>query len=230
MGNRWLWLALALGLGAGCGGDDEPEVLRGRVQFGFPVAQPELIDQFIGVDHDPVVQAGGAATAICTGYDGRLYPWCYDEHHGSDYILAGAFETMDAGSTGAIAAAAGRVISVHDGEYDRCHIDGIAVSCDGNPMIANHVIIEHEPGVVTRYWHLKKDSVVVTEGQEVACGEMLGLLGSSGNSSFPHLHFQVEVDDEVLDPYAGEFSQPETWWAEQGGPEELPGPGCTAGS
>jgi murein DD-endopeptidase MepM/ murein hydrolase activator NlpD len=199
------------------------------VQFGFPVEDPALIDQFIGVDHDPVVQQGGASAAICTGYDGRLFPWCYDEHDGSDYILDGAFETMDAGSTGVLAAAAGRVIDVHDGEYDRCHIEGTEVTCDGNPMIANYDIIEHEPGVVSKNWHLKRDSVAVTVGQEVACGTPLGLIGSSGNSSSPHLHFEVEVDAVVLDPYAGEFSQPETWWADQRGPEELPGPGCIEG-
>ena len=220
---------LALACITACGGgdgDDEP-VPTGRVLFGFPIVDSEVINQYIGVDHDPEVQQGGASAAICTGYDGRLFPWCYDEHHGSDYILEGGFDAMDAGSVAVIAAADGTVIATHDGEYDRCHIDGTEVTCDGNPMIANSVTIEHEPGVITMYWHLKTDSVLVEVGQQVTCGEPLGLVGSSGNSSFPHLHFQVEVDGVVLDPYYGEFSQEQTWWYEQGGPEDLPGPGCT---
>jgi murein DD-endopeptidase MepM/ murein hydrolase activator NlpD len=212
---------------AACGGGEE-EIPRGRVQFGFPVAQVELINQFIGVDHDPVVQAGGAASAICTSYDGRLFPWCYDEHHGSDYILDGDFEQMDNGSATVIAAADGVVTEIHDGEYDRCHLDGDMVSCDGFPMVANKVVIEHADGVMASYLHLKNGSLLVTAGQTVTCGTPLALIGSSGNSSFPHLHFEVEVDGVVLDPYAGEHSQPETWWADQGDPEGLPGPGCTA--
>lgn len=225
---KLLCVGIALAVLVGCAGDEGEPLPQTPVVFGFPVEDPELIENSIGVDHDPVVQQGGAGGAICTSYDGRLFPWCYDEHDGTDYILADGFETMDAGSTGVIAAAAGTVISVHDGEYDRCHLSNGEVDCDGYPMIANHVIIEHEPGIVTKYWHLKTDSVAVTEGQQVACGEHLGLIGSSGRSSLPHLHFQLEVDGAVVDPYAGEYSQPESWWAEQGGPEELPGPGCTA--
>ncbi len=209
----------------GACGEDVP---RGRVQFGFPVGQPELIDQFIGVDHDPEVQQGGASAAICTSYDGRVFPWCYDEHRGSDYILAGGFDTMDAGSATVVAAADGVVVDTHDGEYDRCHIDGTEVTCDGFPMVANQVTIDHGDGVVAKYWHLKRDSLLVQVGDVVACGDSLALIGSSGLSSFPHLHFQVEVDGGVVDPYAGEHSQPETWWEEQGEPEGLPGLGCTA--
>gem|GEM_PF-4574539 len=66
-------------------------------------------------------------------------------------------------------------------------------------------------------------------GDVVQCGQPLGLIGSSGNSSLPHLHFGLRVDDEVVDPYSGEYSQPASRWAEQRGPEELPGPGCTQG-
>jgi len=224
-------IAIAIAaLTAGCTEEPEEQLPQTPVSFGFPVADPMLIDGSIGVDHDPVVQAGGAGGAICTSYDGRLFPWCYDEHNGTDYILKDGFETMDAGSTGVIAAAAGTVIEAHDGEYDRCHLDDGAVSCDGFPMIANRVVIEHESGIITRYWHLKKDTVAVTVGQQVACGEFLGLVGSSGLSSLPHLHFELKVDDVVVDPYSGEHSQDESWWDEQNGPEELPGPGCTGSS
>jgi murein DD-endopeptidase MepM/ murein hydrolase activator NlpD len=94
-------------------------------------------------------------------------------------------------------------------------------------MVANRVVIDHGGGVIARYLHLKKDSILVQPGQVVQCGEALALIGSSGNSSLPHLHFQVEYNGEVVDPYAGEFSQEETWWADQGDPEGLPGPGCT---
>ena len=200
---------------------------RGRVQFALPLAEPEAFSDTVGVDHDPD-EYDGIEALICTNYDGRNFPHCYDEHDGSDYLLDGAFDAMDAGSSPVIAAADGVVVDTDDGNYDRCHGDmGTAeVSCDGHPMKANYVVVEHAPGVYGRYWHLMKDTVAVQVGDAVACGQELGLVGSSGNSSTPHLHFEVEVDGAALDPYAGDFSQPETWWLEQGGPDDLPAGGC----
>jgi murein DD-endopeptidase MepM/ murein hydrolase activator NlpD len=226
-----LLLVLAGALTTGCGTeepqDTSPDAGPGGGPFAFPVADPTMIHQYIGVDHDPEMHGGDFGAAVCTGYDGRSFPWCYDGHEGSDYLLVGDFDAMDAGSVAVIAAADGVVISTHDGEYDRCHNDITEITCDGHPMIANHVIVEHDFGVRTWYWHLKKDSVVVTEGQRVQCGDELGLIGSSGNSSLPHLHFQVEdLDGNAIDPYAGTYSQNTSWWIDQGDPEELPAAGC----
>lgn len=216
----------------------------GRTRFGFPVAEREELSNRIGVDHDLTVQTTGlAGTANCTDYLGRGFPFCYDEHHGTDYILHGGFDAMDAGSLEVHAAFDGVVIEAVDGNYDRCHIDVGSVTCDGYPMEANRVVIEHADGVHSLYWHLKNGSVLVEVGDTVACGDPLGRIGSSGNSSMPHLHFQVEVpppldsgvsfedvsqDDYLwVDPYAGPFSQPDSYWEEQGLDGALPEPGCT---
>jgi len=211
-------------------GEVQPETAE---TFGFPLVERELFDdaQRVGVDHDPVDHSGEGLSgdATCFDYLGRLFPWCYDEHKGTDYLLEGGFETMDAGSAQVVAAAAGVVIDVRDGNYDRCHVVGTEVSCDGHPIESNLVMLEHPSGILTRYGHLMKGSIPVTVGDEVECGDLLGLVGSSGISSTPHLHFQVERPDGVrFDPYAGPESQPESWWHDQGDPEGLPGDGCTA--
>jgi hypothetical protein len=208
-------------------------VLRGEVVFGFPVDDRSAISTLVGVDHDPTVHDGTLGGLVCTAYDGSPFPACYDEHDGSDFMLDGGFDAMDAGSAGVRAAADGVVVSTEDGHYDRCHADvsdPSGVSCDGNDGIANHVIVEHAGGVQTLYWHLMKDSVLVAVGDVVSCGQALGRIGSSGFSSAPHLHFEVNLaDGAVLDPYAGVESQPETWWDDQDGDEGLPGDGCAAG-
>ncbi len=114
-------------------------------------------------------------------------------------------------------------------EYDLCHgdITTLDVSCDGNPVVANQVTLEHEGGWRTLYWHMKTDSVNVRVGDEVACGDRLGLVGSSGYSSQPHLHFELKsAEGESIDPYAGEYSQPETWWRDQWGEDGLPASDC----
>jgi murein DD-endopeptidase MepM/ murein hydrolase activator NlpD len=199
------------------------------LRFGFPVADPAAITSRVGVDHDPTVQTGVLGNATCTDYLGRAFPYCYDQHDGSDFLLAGGFDAMDAGSVAVVAAQDGVVLETHDGEYDRCHVDGGGVSCDGYPMVPNQVTLGHADGTVTRYFHLQRGSVAVTEGDEVACGEALGRIGSSGYSSMPHLHFELwDETGRVVDPYAGPYSQDESFWADQRPDPLLPGPGCAS--
>jgi murein DD-endopeptidase MepM/ murein hydrolase activator NlpD len=207
---------------------DTGSIPRGALSFALPLADAALMDPpVMGVDHDPDVHEG-VYQAICADYLGRGFPHCYDEHRGSDFLLDGGFDTMDQGSVAILAAADGTVVQTDDGHYDRCHADLATqqVDCDGYPMAANYVILEHDGGWRTMYWHMKSGSVAVAVGQTVLQGDPLGMVGSSGNSSTPHLHFQVEAaSGAAVDPFAGPLSQPETWWCDQGDPDGLPG-GC----
>jgi len=204
------------------GTDTGPEELR----FGFPVLERGRIrPPATGVDHDPTVYEG-AWRITCTSYRGDSYPYCYDEHSGTDFILDGGFAAMDAGSATVVAAADGVVLSTDDGHYDRCHADLslFDVSCDGYEMVGNHVILEHEDGYRTLYWHLLSGSVQVEVGEHVERGTPLGTIGSSGYSSVPHLHFGFEdAQETAIDPYAGPYSQETSWWCDQGDPDALPG-------
>jgi murein DD-endopeptidase MepM/ murein hydrolase activator NlpD len=60
------------------------------------------------------------------------------------------------------------------------------------------VEVDHGNGLVTRYGHLSE--ILVAEGQEVNAGALLGRLGSTGRSTGPHLHYEVRVDGEPVDP------------------------------
>src|SRR3984957_19931241 len=62
----------------------------------------------------------------------------------------------------------------------------------------NMVEIDHGNGLATRYAHMS--DVLVEEGQEVDKGAVLGRLGSTGRSTGPHLHYEVRVDGEPVDP------------------------------
>jgi murein DD-endopeptidase MepM/ murein hydrolase activator NlpD len=201
-----------------------------RILFALPMENEDgsLISDVVGVDNDPEV---GRSDLDCVSHEGSPFPSCYDDHDGTDFILAGGFATMDDGSAGVFAAAEGEVVLVHDGEFDRCALDIAAASVvceDGGPVTpANRITIQHADGTSTRYLHLMKDSILVAEGDHVACGQLLARVGSSGNSSMPHLHFSVhDVDGNAVDPYAGPGSQPETLWALQDGAHGLPGAAC----
>ncbi len=72
----------------------------------------------------------------------------------------------------------------------------------------NVVVIRHEgiPGLfATRYDHFKTNSILVKPGESVAQGQKIGEVGSAGNSTGPHLHFEVWGDGfyQLADPWAG---------------------------
>jgi murein DD-endopeptidase MepM/ murein hydrolase activator NlpD len=53
-------------------------------------------------------------------------------------------------------------------------------------------------GVTTLYAHLAK--ILVAQGRRVAGGELIGLVGQTGEATGPHLHFEVRVRDAAVDP------------------------------
>lgn len=218
---------LVLFVGVGCTeslplASDSPA--PARTGFAFPLLDRAAVGEIIGVDHDPAQHPPGIQSGICADYQGRAFPNCYDQHDGTDYILVGGFDRMDADSPAVVAAAGGVVVLAHDGEYDRCRLRGAEVDCDGFPRIPNEVTIEHPDGSQTRYLHLKRDSVAVQVGDQVSCGQELGRIGSSGNSSLPHLHFEVVQGNQPVDPYGLETSL----WLEQATDDGLPGAECAS--
>lgn len=56
---------------------------------------------------------------------------------------------------------------------------------------ANSILIQHDDGTIGNYAHLKKDGVVVNEGDYVEEGQLIGYSGNTGYSQGPHLHFEV---------------------------------------
>jgi len=81
----------------------------------------------------------------------------------------------------------------------------IASCAPGKVVLARHriisgysVIVEHLPGVYSLYYHL--DSIDVNEGDIVTTGTLLGLSGSTGLSTGPHLHWELRVLGENTDP------------------------------
>jgi len=61
-----------------------------------------------------------------------------------------------------------------------------------------HVILEHKYGFKTVYSHLRRNTV--SEGDVVKQGDQVGTLGSSGLSTGPHLHFEIHLGENVIDP------------------------------
>jgi len=62
----------------------------------------------------------------------------------------------------------------------------------------NYVIIQHDAGLKTLYGHLL--TIGVKEGDVVHRGQLIGLVGSTGNSTGPHTHFEVRIENSPVDP------------------------------
>ena len=60
------------------------------------------------------------------------------------------------------------------------------------------VVIDHGEGLTTRYGHLS--AIAATLGQVISRGELLGRVGSTGRSTGPHLHYEVRINDEPVNP------------------------------
>lgn len=112
---------------------------------------------------------------IVSDYGERLHPIHGDVrmHHGVD---------LDADSGTPIAAIS----------------DGIVAFAGERGGYGNLVIIDHGGGYETRYAH--QEHLTVTAGDLVNAGDLIGSVGSTGNSTGPHLHFEVRRDGVSVDP------------------------------
>ena len=77
--------------------------------------------------------------------------------------------------------------------------DGVVVAVANTRVgYGNYVVVAHGGGIMTLYGHLLETDVNV--GDRVARGQRVGLEGSSGLSTGPHLHFELRVHEQVTDP------------------------------
>lgn len=77
--------------------------------------------------------------------------------------------------------------------------DGKVVENKYEPLgFGNFIVIRHKYGFFTKYAHL--DRVYVNEGDMVTQGQKIGALGSTGLSTGPHLHYEVRIGSQVVDP------------------------------
>jgi murein DD-endopeptidase MepM/ murein hydrolase activator NlpD len=75
---------------------------------------------------------------------------------------------------------------------------GVVIYAGWEGGYGNLVVIDHGGGIATAYGH--QSSIAVSLGQSVSQGETLGYVGSTGHSTGPHLHFEVRVNGQAVDP------------------------------
>ncbi len=76
--------------------------------------------------------------------------------------------------------------------------NGVVVQTGFNEDLGNFVVIQHKYGFSTRYLHMMR--IVTHRGARVSRGDVLGYLGTTGLSTGPHLHYEVHLGDNYVDP------------------------------
>jgi murein DD-endopeptidase MepM/ murein hydrolase activator NlpD len=178
--------------------------------------------QIVNLLADGAARAGGGATELrCAdgaeiAASGWTNPWSR-KSAGRGGVVGSGFRTAQRpnhagvdlilGRNTPIRAAAGGIVSVV-----KCNIDSRGTqTCDidgwpGKGGCGWMVEIKHAGNLMTRYCHMVVRPLVRV-GQQVAAGEVIGRVGSSGNSSGPHLHFEVHINNDrssagAVDPVA----------------------------
>lgn len=164
----------------------------GPVRFDIPIA--------CRVGADCVIQNYVDMASGAPYQDHTCGPLSYNEHTGTDFRLP-SYKEMETG-VNVLAAAGGDVIRVREGMPDvNFRLVGREAVTDRG--LGNVVLIRHRDGFVTGYAHLKRGSILVQEGDQVQRGQVLGQVGLSGLTEFPHLHFEIRRNNQVFDPFTG---------------------------
>ncbi len=115
----------------------------------------------------------------------------------SGYVSSG-FGARSRPKAGASTYHQGVDIAVSIGTTVRASSGGTVITAGWVSGYGNAVYIRHADGVVTRYGHLSK--ILVSVGETVTQGERIALSGNTGNSTGPHLHFEMRINGTAVNP------------------------------
>lgn len=89
-------------------------------------------------------------------------------------------------------------IVVPKGTPVRCALDGVVKSAGWDEVYGNLVVVEHADSIQTAYGH--NDKIIVKEGDNVTKGQIIAVVGSTGKSTAPHVHFSIAKNNRPVDP------------------------------
>lgn len=162
---------------------DEVQYANDEVIDSIRVSEETLVEpqtELILIGTKPIPETGSVGFIVrpiyytrITAYFGQTGSYWKDKHTGIDFK-----------------ASTGTSVRAADG--------GVVTSAGWNNSYGYYIDIDHGNGVETRYAHNSK--LLVSVGDEVGQGQLISKSGSTGNSSGPHLHFELIINGEFVDP------------------------------
>lgn len=127
----------------------------------------------------------------------------YDGHKGTDFAIRDEL-TMKNG-VNILAAMDGTIKKVRNGETDRWPTaEDLAQTKEERKECGNAILIDHGNGLQSIYCHLQQNSISVKPNQKIKSGDVIGKVGLSGYTQFPHLHFGIIWEGTIIDPFTGQ--------------------------
>lgn len=152
----------------------------------------------IGKEADVKIGESSNAASGGSDFSGTLY-WPTD----STYVSS-SFGLRNSPTAGASTNHGGIDISAVTGANVYACLDGTVTIAEHSDSAGNYVAIDHGNGYVTKYMH--NSQLKVSVGDKVTAGQVIALAGSTGISTGPHVHFQVEKDGEKVDPLTFKYN------------------------
>jgi len=115
-----------------------------------------------------------------------------------NYRMTSNFGIRQNPVTGSIAMHKGIDLAAPEGTEVFAAADGIVTEIGNNPVYGNYIIIAHGEKLTSLYGHLQKVETVLR--LKVKSGNVIGRVGSTGQSTGPHLHFELRQDGKALNP------------------------------
>lgn len=138
------------------------------------------------------------ANAVATQgnlYSGKLLLWPCP----SCYVISSHFSPNRLDPVlGYVRAHKGTDIAASTGAPVIAAASGLVTAAGYSASMGNYVVISHGDGITTRYYH--NSSLAVSAGQAVTAGQVISYVGATGWVTGPHLHFEVRINDEAVDP------------------------------
>lgn len=160
------------------------------------VSQPGLRLPLPGGKHWLLSTEAGTPvpTNVCpSGLGGKFYGGGYDCLHSgnSKYALDFVDNNQEEGHLSAVDV---DILAAGDGTVDTVTINpGQHIGCN---CFGNFVVIKHANNFATTYGHLKDGSITVSQGQQVTQGQRIAVMGTSGDSTGIHIHFETRYNNQ----------------------------------
>lgn len=166
-----------------------------------PLEHPSLeqLDKTLGVLEQLADQHGDMLTlAESRLFESRLKSLMVPNSRPVDAPVGSGFGFRTDPITGRAALHTGLDFSADPGTPILAAAGGMVTSTDVHPQYGNLLEIDHGNGLTTRYAHTQR--ILVKVGDLVKRGQQVALVGNTGRSTGPHLHFEVLVDGSLQDP------------------------------
>lgn len=154
--------------------------------FWWPIGSENVDGGF--ASGDPI------STVITSEFGNRVDPFTNETKYHSGIDIA----PVGSSNVNIIAVSSGEVLYPDNNSVINCPSSSTESDCGGG--YGNYVMIKHDNGIITLYGHLYENSITVRKGDTVSQGQVIAKMGSSGRSTGTHLHFEVRVNGQRVNP------------------------------